>query len=325
MTSRAVLPLLLVLTLLPAAGCDKVAPVAPSGTTLTISANPAKIDSPSGTSTVTVVAIRPNGTPVNPGTQIRFSTDLGTIQEVAETDDSGVARVTLRGDGRLGMATVSATTGGVAEAATLEVQIGTPAASINLQPNPTTIAETGDTVQLVAVLTDSSGRPLQGRGVIFSTEVGELRSGGAIRQTDANGRATDRLDIEAEDLTNGQTSFTVSVQAAGGGGEGGGAVTDTFEIRVQGGRPEADFEVARGASANEVAFINTSTGGVGSLEYRWDFGEPGRPSNTSTEENPTHTYQSPGTYTVRLDVTDDANQSDVSIQQITVPVDDGSN
>jgi PKD domain/Invasin, domain 3 len=314
--------LLLLLTLLPAAGCDKVAPVAPSGTTLTISANPARIDSPNGTSTVTVVAIRPNGTPVNPGTQIRFSTDLGTVEEVAETDESGVARATLRGDGRIGMATISATTGGVAEAATLEVQIGTPAASINLQPNPTTIAETGGTVQLVAVLTDSSGRPLQGRGVIFSTEVGVLRSGGAIRQTNASGQATDRLDIAPGDLTNGQTSFTVSVQAAGGGGDGGGAVTDTFEIRVQGGRPEADFEVAQGASANEVAFINTSTGGVGTLEYRWDFGEPGRPSNTSTEENPTHTYQSAGTYTVRLDVVDEAGQSSVEIRQITVPVDD---
>lgn len=43
----------------------------------------------------------------------------------------------------------------------------------------------------------------------------------------------------------------------------------------------------------EMTFNNQSTGAT---SYLWDFGD----GNTSTAENPSHTYQDAGTYTVRL-------------------------
>ena len=43
----------------------------------------------------------------------------------------------------------------------------------------------------------------------------------------------------------------------------------------------------------EMIFNNQSTGAT---SYLWDFGD----GNTSTAENPSHTYQDAGTYTVRL-------------------------
>lgn len=49
-------------------------------------------------------------------------------------------------------------------------------------------------------------------------------------------------------------------------------------------------------SANTVYFMNNSTGT--SLNYYWDFGD----GNTSTQANPTHTYSTPGSYTVCLSV-----------------------
>lgn len=96
--------------------CDSATPTAPSGTILTITANPSQIGL-TGTSLITVIGRRPDGNPLNPGTEIFFSTDLGTITPTVTTvDDDGVARATLRGDGRPGTANVTAsvstTTGG---------------------------------------------------------------------------------------------------------------------------------------------------------------------------------------------------------------------
>src|SRR3954453_23307436 len=96
-------PLLLVaLALLPVGflttACDKATPVAPTDATLTVSASPSEITSTTGTSSITAVVRKANGQPVNPGTQVRFTTTLGTIDPVASTDSSGVATATLRGD-----------------------------------------------------------------------------------------------------------------------------------------------------------------------------------------------------------------------------------
>ena len=48
----------------------------------------------------------------------------------------------------------------------------------------------------------------------------------------------------------------------------------------------------------EVQFINNSSGNISS--YYWDYGD----GNNSLEENPIHSYQVPGTYTITLMVTD---------------------
>ncbi|MCO6489552.1 MAG: PKD domain-containing protein [Phaeodactylibacter sp.] len=59
-----------------------------------------------------------------------------------------------------------------------------------------------------------------------------------------------------------------------------------------------------------VTFTNTSTY---ASSYSWDFGD----GNTSTQENPTHTYASAGIYTVKLTATNDAGSS-AAQQQLTV-------
>jgi PKD repeat protein/photosystem II stability/assembly factor-like uncharacterized protein len=58
----------------------------------------------------------------------------------------------------------------------------------------------------------------------------------------------------------------------------------------------ADFTASprSGQAPLEVKFTDVSTGAASS--YLWDFGD----NATSTEQNPTHTYNTPGTYTVTL-------------------------
>ena len=109
---RSRLHLLALLTLLSVFACDQVTPVAPVGSTITISVNPSRIDAQGEAALVTVIVRKEDGTPVNPGTQVNISTTLGTLDpEVAFTDETGVAKSELSGDGRIGLATVSATTG----------------------------------------------------------------------------------------------------------------------------------------------------------------------------------------------------------------------
>ena len=187
--------LLSLAVLLPLAGCDKASPVAPEGTTLTLSASPAEISAANGGSIITVVARKANGQPVTPGTRIRFSTTLGTIDPVVETDRSGVAEATLRGDGRLGTAHITASTGAV-RTDPMDVIIGTPARNISLQATPTTLPATGGRVTLLALVRDARGLPLANQGVNFTTQLGTLASRGGLVQTDANGQARDTLTAE---------------------------------------------------------------------------------------------------------------------------------
>lgn len=102
--------------------------------------------------------------------------------------------------------------------------------------------------------------------------------------------------------------FTVSLVATGEGG----STISNMDIKVL---PSSGFVVENASelvALTAVQFTNTSQGGD---SYLWSFGDPG--NSTSTEENPTFTYLSPGTYTVSLTVTSEAGESTYS-QEITL-------
>lgn len=63
-----------------------------------------------------------------------------------------------------------------------------------------------------------------------------------------------------------------------------------------------------------VFFEDFTTGETTPVAWEWDFGDSG----TSSDQNPMHVYASPGTYTVRLTVTDDEAGEYFQEQDITV-------
>lgn len=207
------------LTALGLVACDRAIPTAPAGTTLVVTASPLTI-TPTGISTVTVTALRSNGQPVNPGTEIRLDTTLGTIDPIAITDERGVARATLHGDGTGGEATVTARSG-TAMLQTVKVQIGAKIGSITVVATPATIP-TGEAAQVdvLAVVRDAAGTAIPGVNVTFSTTAGRLASAGAIRTTNAQGEARDRLNVGAEAVGEPGDVITVTAQAASGGAAG---------------------------------------------------------------------------------------------------------
>jgi hypothetical protein len=65
-----------------------------------------------------------------------------------------------------------------------------------------------------------------------------------------------------------------------------------------------------------VKFVDQTTGGIGPYAYDWDFGD----GFHSPTKNPTHTYDSPGTYTVRLQTRDRSGKVAFVSRQIVVNV-----
>ncbi len=105
--------------------------------------------------------------------------------------------------------------------------IGTPAVgSVILIPAPRAVPREGGKVSLTATVYTADQLPLQGIGVIFSSERGTLASHGGIRLTDDKGQAKDTLTL----LTNGtgdQIEIEVSVTVTS-------TISDTEIIRQDG-------------------------------------------------------------------------------------------
>jgi PKD repeat protein len=331
MNYRAVAYLLFLvpmLAMLAAVGCDKASPVAPSGSILAVSANPTRIPL-NGTSTITIIGRKPDGNPLNPGTEIHLSASLGSIPSIVTTNGSGTATATFQSNGRLGTARISAAIGtapaggggttGTSDtpppstptSASIDVQVGSVTTTIVLQPTPTSLPDTGGRVSLLAILRDDSGQPIANQGVNFTTDLGTLASRGNTVTTNASGVATDTLRLTEQDLANNASSVTVTVHSTGAAGA---AVTQTAIIHIQGDRPVASFTYDKGSTELEVQFIDTSTA-PGELTYSWNFGD----GVSATGSSPSHTYAAAGSYTVVLTVSS-GGLSDTATARITVPV-----
>lgn len=281
------------------AACDKTSPVAPSGTLITISANPDRIPS-DGSAEIRVVALRPNGTPVSRGTLVRLSTTLGSIPPSVGVDERGEALAMLQAAGQFGVATVSANTGG-SETATIDVQLGLSPASVTVQVTPNSVPETGGEADLLAIVRDDRGQPLDKAEVNFRTEIGTLDSGGTLISTGADGTASDRLVVTSGDLdTVSGDSFEVGVDVGSGAGQ---LVTTNVNVAIQR-LPRADFTF--NTRNLLVAFEDTTDGRTTS--WLWTFGD----GNTSTRQNPTHTYDEPGTYAVTFRATNSLGSDEVT-------------
>lgn len=213
---RVLAPVALVgLALLGSWSCDSANPLAPPGTVLIITASPSRIGL-EGAATITVTGRRPDGNPLPDGTEIRFSTTLGVIQAIVETDDEGVARAILQADGRPGTATVSATVGGESEA-TIDVVIGEPPETqeqVTVSVNPNNIPVGEDSFATVTVVVRNADGTAAGAGisVVLTTNLGTLDP--TQTSTDSSGIATSTLTAGIQDGTATITAFVGTADPA---------------------------------------------------------------------------------------------------------------
>ena len=87
---------------------------------------------------------------------------------------------------------------------------------------------------------------------------------------------------------------------------------DTLTVSGTTGNCQASFTAS--SQGNSAFFTNTSTSPTGNLSYVWDFGD----GSSSTQTNPQHTYNSSGTYTVCLTISDSNNCSGTFCDTISV-------
>jgi chitinase len=95
--------------------------------------------------------------------------------------------------------------------------------------------------------------------------------------------------------------------------------TSTQTITVGSGAPTADFVFSPSTpTAGSLVSFNASTSraapGRSIVTYSWSFGD----ATTGSGASPTHTYSTPGTYSVILTVVDDQGNSGTLTKTVTV-------
>ena len=95
-----------------------------------------------------------------------------------------------------------------------------------------------------------------------------------------------------------------------------GGFTDYTTVVTVVALPTANAGADKSANeASSVSFTGTTTGGIGTLTYSWDFGDGGTADGSLT---PSHTFADNGVYTVTLTVTDGNNQTASDAAIVTV-------
>lgn len=98
-----------------------------------------------------------------------------------------------------------------------------------------------------------------------------------------------------------------------------GCEDDTLARAVVVALPQASFNSDTLCPRDTMRFFDASTSGVGIVTgWSWDFGDPATSSDVSSLRNPTYIYTIPGTYAVRLSVTDRLGCTDDTIINIIV-------
>jgi hypothetical protein len=205
--------------------CDQAQLVAPTNSTVTVTAASSFV--PTGGSTdVTAFVAESGGTAVQNGTTVRFTTNLGRMEPIEAQTRNGYATATFLAGDSSGVADVRATSGaaGGAESSTAGagasnvVQITVGAAAVEtvvLGANPSTVVAGGGTVTLLATVVNAKGGALSGVSVTFSSSAGQL--GSQVVVTDSAGQARTTLTTDRTTTVTAQagvkTSSAVTITA----------------------------------------------------------------------------------------------------------------
>jgi hypothetical protein len=290
--------------------CDKMPLTAPSGGSVSLTS--AALVLPIGGSTeVSAFVAESSGTPVQNGTMVRFTTNLGRVDPVEAHTNNGRAVTTFFAGDVSGVAQVRATSGSVVSAPigsggggtgttgspSIDISIGAAAVdAVVLRASQLAVPFNGGTVDLTATVTGVGGRLLAGVPVAFLTTEGQLSVTSGV--TDAAGEVRTSLT----------TNRPANVTATSGT-----KTSNVVAIVRREAPPVTSVTLAATPGATTVGvgqtftFVATVTvtGGETNearpVSYRWDFGDG--TSATTSGNTITHVYTTPTTrHTVTVEV-----------------------
>lgn len=288
----------LVAGLVASSACEKVPLLAPSQATITLSAG-STIVQVNGSTDISATVLEQSGTPVHNGTVVTFSTTLGTIEPKEARTVNGTATVRFIATGQSGEAEIRAASGGAKPADTanpsIKIKVGAAAAArIQVAASPSRVGGSGGSSTITATVSDTTGNPLSGIPVTFTSDAGTLSS--SIATTSSSGQAQVTLTTTREATVTATAGATGTAAAASG----------TVKVTVSS-LPTLTLAVVtqNPIEGQVVAFTLTVAGSATTDPFQSvvvDFGD-GKSSNlgpiTAGAHPLTNTYSSDGTYFVR--------------------------
>jgi len=255
------------------AGCDKAQLLAPTQSTISLSA-PTRVLPSNGTTPLTAVVLEQAGTPVHNGTTVRFTTSLGRVDPVEVQTTNGIAITTFFAGPNSGVADIRATSGAAkAEGDVNLVKITIGAAAVNtvtVRANPSSIGPNGGTVELVATVVGENGQPVEGVVVSFNADQGSLGSTTAV--TNASGEARTTLTTSQQTVVTAtagtKTSSNLTIPARAGP-----AVTITCATVTTGGTCSSVPGTGSNNTATVVFTVTKATGSAALRTATLDFGD----------------------------------------------------
>ena len=309
--------------------CDKAQLLAPTSSTITVSA-PTRVLPSGGSTEVSAYVLEQSGTPVQNGTTVRFSTTLGSVDPIQAQTRNGLAMTTFFAGSSSGVAEVTATSGaasgGDALANVVSLTIGAAAVNtVTLRANPGSIGPSGGAIELIATVVGADGQALPGVLVTFNVDQGSLSATTATANASGEARTTltASQQVVASATAGITTSSTVTITVRSGP-----IVTITCAPASGPGNCAA---VQASTSNNTATVLFTITKPTGSSSLRTatlDFGDSTSQSlgnlagGTATV---THTYSGPSgstaqPYTATVQATDISGESaSVSTTVIITP------
>jgi hypothetical protein len=206
------------------AACDKLPLLAPNLSTITVSSSSAIVQA-NGTAEIRATVLESSGTPVQNGTTVTFTTNLGALSPPEARTINGVATVQFVANGQSGEADIRATSGAAkpADAANPGVRIkvgGAATGRLQVAASPSSVPTSGGSAVINATVLDINGNPLGGVAVGFTTTAGTLSSPFAV--SNSSGVAQVVL------TTNRDATVTATAGASGTSG----AITGTVQVTV---------------------------------------------------------------------------------------------
>jgi hypothetical protein len=316
--------------------CQKVPLLAPTGSTITVTAGSTAL-SVNGTTDITAMVLESAGTAPQDGTLVTFTTTLGSIQPSEARTNGGRVTVKFNAGTANGTAVITATSGGAGSASTTgtnatatnvaRIAIGTAAVgSVRVSANPTLLPTTGGLSTIAGTVIDINGNPLSAAPVTFSTTAGTLEQ--VAVSTDANGVATAVL------RTTTVATVTVAVGAQAGSSTppgtdapaapATGTASGSVTVNVTG-APALRITAPAGLTAGlpaaftfVVTAATTNGNPIRDVTVEWGDGQSQNLGASTGEVIVSHVYRSSGSFVVVGRVTDTAGNQVTTSTSVTV-------
>lgn len=309
-----------------AASCEKVPLLAPTGSTIALSA-PVTVLPANGSTTIVAQVLEAAGTAPHSGTHVTFTTNLGRITPAdAETDTAGRAFANFSPNGNNGTATIGAISGAATTGTdgVLKIVVGTAAVgSVSVGASPTTVAATGGASTVSAFVFDINGNALAGAPVVFTSTAGTLSL--PVVATDGVGVASTILTTSQQATVTArvgaQGTTTPSTPTAPAAGTASGSITINVSAAPTILITPPTTPPSKGLPAS-FTFVVTAAAqngsAVRSVVANWGDGETQPLGSFTGSQAVQHVYRNDGVFTVTGVVTDAAGSTNTASTSVFV-------